>query len=221
LLASSSICRSFTRNRNRGKLGIVAPPEGEYTSSEHRSSIAKLSSASWPEYLLDTQPEPHAGISVLRATAQDREDLEQLVAQIEAEDHPSDIEAALHAPEGMARSLDCFDALSCDSAWFLIARLGDCPVGLAVCTRIPKLDDRIGFLYLDEIHALSEHRRQGIGTALMRSVADLAKTLGLAGVRLLTEPDNRAAQDLYNSLGGQRSKTLLYQIPVVPRDSSL
>jgi len=141
--------------------------------------------------------------------------------QIKPEDRPEDAKTASRVPQGIARSPDRFDTLSSDSAWFLIARLENQAVGLSVCTRVPKLDDRTGFLYLDEIHDLSGHRRQGIGTALMHSVARLAETLGFAGIRLLTEASNRAAQALYDSLGGRRTETLLYQIPVVRRDSSL
>jgi len=159
-------------------------------------------------------------ITIVRATERQRPDLELLVSRIETEDHPDDPQAAALAPGGMAASLDRYDALSSDSIWFLIAYRGARPVGLCVAVRVPKLDERVGFLYLDELHVLTEHRRRGIGGALMRSAVDLTCELGLAGIRLLTRPDNRPARALYESLGYQRSETLLYQLRVEHHDSS-
>lgn len=159
-------------------------------------------------------------ITVVRATERQRADLEFLVSRIEAEDHPDDPQAAAHARRGMAESLSRYDALSSDSIWLLIAYRNDRPAGLAVLTRVPKLDKRAGFLYLDELHVLAEHRRRGIGSGLMRAAIDLARELGLAGIRLLTRPDNHPARALYESLGGQHSRTLLYQLRVERHDSS-
>jgi ribosomal protein S18 acetylase RimI-like enzyme len=153
-------------------------------------------------------------ITIVRATGEHREALEALVARIEAEDRPEDPEAAAHAPRGMAESLSRYDALASDSVWFLLAYSDDRAAGLAVLTRVPKLDGRVGFLYLDELHVLAEHRRRGIGTALIGSAVDLARELGLTGIRLLTRPDNEAARALYESLGFHASETLLYQIRV-------
>ena len=159
-------------------------------------------------------------ITIVHATERHRDDLDALVARIEAEDHPDDAQAAARAPRGMAKSLDRYDALSSDSVWSLIAYRGDRPAGLAVLTRVPKLDERIGFLYLDELHVLAEHRRRGIASALMRVAVDLARELGLAGIRLLTRPDNRPARAFYESLGYQHSETLLYQLRVERHDPS-
>jgi ribosomal protein S18 acetylase RimI-like enzyme len=160
------------------------------------------------------------GITVVRAAERHRDDLEVLVAGIEAEDHPDDARAASRAPRGMARSLSHYDALSSDSAWFLLAYRGERPAGLAILTRIPKLDERVGFLYLDELHVLAEHRRHGIGRALIGSAVDLTRELGLAGIRILTRPDNRAARALYESLGFHCSQSLLYQVRVERHDLS-
>jgi len=158
-------------------------------------------------------------ISIVRATAEDLRDLERLVARIEVEDRPDDPQAASRAPVGMARSLSRYDALSSDSAWFLVAYRAAQPAGLAVLTRVPKLDARVGFLYLDELHVLREHRRRGIGRALLRASTDLAMELGLAGIRLLARPDNEPARALYESLGFRRSGTLLYQNRVDRREA--
>ena len=157
-------------------------------------------------------------ITIVRATGEHRTALEALVARIEAEDHPEDPEAAARAPRGMAESLSRYDALASDSVWLLLAYSDDRTAGLAVLARVPKLDGRVGFLYLDELHVLAEHRRRGIGRALIGSAVDLVRELGLAGIRLLTRPDNEAARALYESLGFHGSETLLYQSRVDRED---
>jgi len=157
-------------------------------------------------------------ITIVRATGEHRTALEALVARIEAEDRPENPAAAARAPRGMAESLSRYDALASDSVWFLLAHSDARPAGLAVLTRVPKLDERIGFLYLDELHVLAEHRRRGIGKALLTAAIDLTRDLGLAGIRLLTRPDNEAGRALYESLGFHKSETLLYQIRVDRED---
>ncbi len=159
-------------------------------------------------------------ITIVRATNGQQDDVELLVSRIEAEDHPDDAQAAARAPSGMAESLSRYDARSSDSVWFLIAYRGDRPADLAVLTRVPKLDERVGFLYLDELHVLAEHRRRGIASALMRVTVDLARGLGLAGIRLLTRPDNRPARAPYESFGCSKGETLLYQLRVERHDPS-
>jgi len=161
-----------------------------------------------------------APIEVVRATTKHLDDLTRLAARIEAEDHPDDPGVAERAPAGLAKSLDRYDALSSDSVWFLIAYVADRPAGLAVLTRVPKLDERVGFLYLDELHVLAEDRRRGVGRALLAAAADLVAELGLAGIRLLTRPDNRPARSLYESSGFHGGETMLYQIRVEPREVS-
>ena len=145
------------------------------------------------------------------ATADDREILQQLIVHIESEDHPDDPDAASHAPAGMRRSLLHYDALGADSVWFLIAEIDHRPAGLAILIRIPKLDHRVGFLYLDELYVVRALRRQGIGRALLERALELCAALSLAGIRLLARPDNLPARTLYESLGFRSNETMLYQ----------
>ncbi|MEA1871511.1 MAG: GNAT family N-acetyltransferase, partial [Candidatus Bipolaricaulota bacterium] len=112
---------------------------------------------------------------------------------------------------GVKESLARYNALSSDSAWFLLALSRDKPVGYAAFMRIPKLDQRIGFLYLDELHVLSGYRRGGVGTALMGRGVALVQDLGLAGIRLLTRPKNVVAQRFYEYLGFSKSESILYE----------
>ena len=153
----------------------------------------------------------HALLHIERATESHLETLATLLQAIEAEDHPSDAEAALRAPEGMRQSLRHFDWIHSDCIWILIAYVDAQPAGLAILTRIPKLDERLGFLYLDELHVLHPYRRRGVGSGLLQKSFDLAKDSGLVGVRLLTRPSNQPAHQLYESVGFQGNETMFYQ----------
>jgi ribosomal protein S18 acetylase RimI-like enzyme len=82
------------------------------------------------------------------------------------------------------------------------------PAGAAVAVRVPKLDGRRGFLFLDELAVLPEHRRRGVAQALLRQVEALARGLGLAGVRLLARPENEAARRLYARQGYAESESI-------------
>ena len=143
--------------------------------------------------------------------------LEELL-QVVAEDHPEDATVAINVPGGPRKSLHHFDALKSDCVWLLIAFLEDHPAGLAILTRIPKLDARLGFLYLDELHVIREYRRQGVGRSLLSRCITLAQELGLAGIRLLARIDNEPARRLYESMGFNSNETRLYQYRVVPAD---
>ena len=136
--------------------------------------------------------------------------LGELIRAIEAKDHPDDSMGVDSALEGMRRSLRHFDALSSEYVWFLIAFYRDQPAGLAILTRIPKLDARLGFLYLNELHVIHVFRRHGIGEALLRRCIKLAEELGLAVIRLLARIDNKLARCLYESAGFRGSETMLY-----------
>ena len=155
-----------------------------------------------------------APLRIVQATNEHREILSTLIAQIEGEDHPENPRAAEQAPAGKHRSLLHYDALGSDSAWFLIAFSEGQPVGLAILIRIPKLDERCGVLYLDELHVLEPWRRHGIGKALMERAIALTREVGLAALRLLTREENAPARALYESMGMTSGKSLLYQLRV-------
>lgn len=150
-------------------------------------------------------------IRVEAASEQHVNDLARLLTAIREEDHPDQPPDPALVADGLRRSLDHFATLQSDSAWVLIAYLSDQPIGIAVLTRIPKLDARLGFLYLDELHVLAPARRRGVATALLKEAASLARSLGLAGLRLLARTDNHPAQTFYEQAGFRQSPTLLYE----------
>ena len=147
------------------------------------------------------------------------DDLSQLIQSIGAESASEGEQAAMAALEGLRNSLDHFDPLKSDSHWLILATVNGTPAGLAVTVRIPKLDGRLGFLYLDELHVLKRYRRQGVGKALLERCIELAQELGLAGVRLLARVSNEPARRLYESMGFVGSETTFYQRGVAPKDS--
>ena len=79
-------------------------------------------------------------------------------------------------------------------------------------TRIPKLDPRRGFLYLDELHVIARYRRQNIGKDLMTVYIDLTQNLGLADLRLLARLNSDPAQHLYEAMGFTGNEPMLYQL---------
>ena len=56
------------------------------------------------------------------------------------------------------------------------------------------------FLYELEVH--SDHRNRGVGRALVRTLADLARERGCYGMWVLTDNDNTAAVRAYTAAGG-------------------
>lgn len=129
--------------------------------------------------------------------------LERLWRDIEREERPGDGGAGERAVQGLRRSLVTFDFLSGDSYWIFASESGAERrlVGYATAARIPKADDRVGFLYIDELYVLSDYRRQGHANRILKAAVSHARNLGLAGVRLLVDPANTAARRLYDSLG--------------------
>ena len=91
-------------------------------------------------------------------------------------------------------------ALATDSFWLLLAKLEGQAAGCASLVRIPKLDRRRGFLFLDELYVAPEFRRRGVATHLLGAAQELARREACAGVRLLVRPTNAPARALYRSL---------------------
>jgi len=140
-------------------------------------------------------------VTITRAGPQDVPDLVRLMRAIAAEEQPHDPAAPATAEEGAGRALQAGRVLERDDVWVLLAWVGGVPAGYALACRIPKLDPRLGFLFVDELYVLQPYRRRGVATALMRRIQALAGELGLAGVRLLVRPENVAARRLYRRLG--------------------
>jgi len=64
-------------------------------------------------------------------------------------------------------------------------------------------------LYVDE-----PARGRGVGRALIEATADVARRRGALCVEWATEPDNHAAQRLYDSTGAERTEWIEYELDV-------
>jgi ribosomal protein S18 acetylase RimI-like enzyme len=80
----------------------------------------------------------------------------------------------------------------------LLFAVDDGPVGFVsgVETTHP---DKGTEMFLYELSVHPDHRRRGIGTALVRALADLARQRGCYGMWVGTEPDNAAALATYRA----------------------
>ena len=78
---------------------------------------------------------------------------------------------------------------------------GDTAVGMAPAT-ILLHPDKPPSLFVNELGIHEDHLRQGVATALMTRLIELAQARGCKGIWLGTEPENAAARALYLELGG-------------------
>jgi ribosomal protein S18 acetylase RimI-like enzyme len=66
-------------------------------------------------------------------------------------------------------------------------------------------------MFLYELAVDEAHRRQGIGTALVEALRDLARAQGCYGMWVLTDDDNAAAGATYRKAGGEvESQPLMF-----------
>ncbi len=107
--------------------------------------------------------------------------------------------AALFDSPPMQASTDKF--LSTENHHLLVAvdDSGD-PIGFVsgVETTHP---DKGTEMFLYELSVLEAHRNRGIGTALVKSLVELARAAGCYGMWVGTEPDNAAALATYRAAG--------------------
>jgi ribosomal protein S18 acetylase RimI-like enzyme len=89
--------------------------------------------------------------------------------------------------------------------------VGGDPVGYVTTVRIPKADDRIGVLYIDEIYVLKAHRRRGIGSVLVQEVCRIGQELGLWRVRLHADENDPGICAFYEANGFRHSGNGFFQ----------
>jgi GNAT superfamily N-acetyltransferase len=104
----------------------------------------------------------------------------------------------------------------------LIAEVGGEPVGF-VCAHAP---DAAGSVYINNLHALPEHKGVGAGTALLNAAAQWARERGAGAMHLKVLDSNTAAIGFYESRGwrcvdrvddawaGEKIVALIYATPL-------
>lgn len=93
---------------------------------------------------------------------------------------------------------------------FLAAFQGDDPIGFVFGYELPRRHGAPSILFVYELDVDAAHRRQRIATQLLTELERIARSRGITEGFILTEPDNAAANTLYESLGGQRSDTVMW-----------
>ena len=66
-------------------------------------------------------------------------------------------------------------------------------------------------LWINEVDVAPSHRRRGIGKAMMRQMLQLGRQIGCYEAWLGTEQENKPAQALYESVGGDDDPYLIYE----------
>jgi ribosomal protein S18 acetylase RimI-like enzyme len=92
----------------------------------------------------------------------------------------------------------------------LIAYSADVPAGFVSGVEVTH-PDKGTEMFLYELAVDEAHRREGIGTALVLALRDLARERGCYGMWVLTDDDNAAAGATYRKAGGEvESQPLMF-----------
>ena len=151
-------------------------------------------------------------VEVVRVGHEELPLFRQLIRDIAVEWRPQNPNVADDEEAGLDQALRSFDFLASDSFWIVAGRQDGKFVGYASIARIPKMDARVGALYLDELYVLAPYRRRGVAYALLREIAKLGKELSAWRVRLLVGPENEAARELYRKAGYSEGNGLFCEI---------
>ena len=96
----------------------------------------------------------------------------------------------------------------------LLAYAGDRPVGFVSGVEMTH-PDKGTEMFLYELAVNEDHRRRGIGRALVEALAEVARSQGCYDVWVLTEEENEAAVATYRRAGGLTpSNHVMIEIPL-------
>lgn len=100
------------------------------------------------------------------------------------------------------------DLLADERTIFVAAFEDGRAVGFALGYLLPRRHGDATVLFVYEVDVAETHRRRGIASGLLRRLREEAPG-DVAFV--LTEPENRAANELYRSLGGEPQEQVLWR----------
>jgi ribosomal protein S18 acetylase RimI-like enzyme len=92
--------------------------------------------------------------------------------------------------------------LADDRHYFIVAYVKDEPVGYVFGYRLSRFDGKPPMVFVYEVAVVEQHRRRGIGRALIEEVKHLADEDGCRKMLVPTNRSNEAAMALYRSAGG-------------------
>lgn len=107
--------------------------------------------------------------------------------------------------------------LARDTVIALAALDGDAVVGGLVAYELPKFEQARSELYIYDLAVATTHRRQGVATALIRTLQQIGADRGawVIFVQADTEAEDEPAIALYSRLG-VREEVLHFDIPIPP-----
>jgi aminoglycoside 3-N-acetyltransferase I len=111
---------------------------------------------------------------------------------------------------GLAEREPQVGLLADEATIFLAAFQGDQPIGFVFGYELPRRHGAPSMLFVYELEVDAASRRRGIATRLMTELERIARSRGITEGFVLTEPDNAAANTLYESLGGERSDAVMW-----------
>jgi ribosomal protein S18 acetylase RimI-like enzyme len=113
---------------------------------------------------------------------------------------PEQVAGAAHLFDDPVRPAAVDRFLAEPTHHLLLALVGDQTVGFVSGVEMTH-PDKGTEMFLYELAVDEAHRRLGVGTALVRALADLATRQGCYGMWVVTEPDNEAARATYRAAG--------------------
>jgi ribosomal protein S18 acetylase RimI-like enzyme len=108
--------------------------------------------------------------------------------------------AATHLFDGLVRVAAAERFLAAEGHYLLIGYIGDEPAGFTTGVEMTH-PDKGTEMFLYELGVDERFRGQGLGTALVSALRELAREHGCYGMWVLTDADNAAALATYSETG--------------------
>ena len=89
-----------------------------------------------------------------------------------------------------------------DRHYLLAAIQGNIPLGFILAYRLQRVDRDQDMMFFYEINVANQHRKKGIGTALINKLKEICRQENILKMFVLTKRSNTAAYNLYKKTGG-------------------
>ena len=102
------------------------------------------------------------------------------------------------------------DLLLDENYIMIVAQEGTKVIGGLTAYKLKMLDGNCCKILLYEIDVLSEYRRQGVGSKLIKKLDEIGTSIQSKSIFLVTEITNTAAQKFYKNIGGEKHPQIMY-----------